>query len=97
MNLHEIRIPLTTKIVTVASALTVLLGVSTVTITLLLARSNTDATITEMSKVGLKVLQNDMNLEVADAVEEAEYVADSTTLAEAILKEDIKADRKSVV
>ena len=83
MNLHEIRIPLTTKIVTVASALTVLLGVSTVTITLLLARSNTDATITEMSKVGLKVLQNDMNLEVADAVEEAEYVADSTTLAEA--------------
>ena len=91
MNLHEIRIPLTTKIVTVASALTVLLGVSTVTITLLLARSNTDATITEMSKVGLKVLQNDMNLEVADAVEEAEYVADSTTLAEAILKEDIKA------
>ena len=71
MNLHEIRIPLTTKIVTVASALTVLLGVSTVTTTLLLARSNTDATITEMSKVGLKVLQNDMNLEVADAVEEA--------------------------
>lgn len=91
MNLHEIRIPLTTKIVTVASALTVLLGVSTVTTTLLLARSNTDATITEMSKVGLKVLQNDMNIEVADAVEEAEYIAESTTLAEAILKEDIKA------
>lgn len=88
MNLRKLRIPLTTKIVTVSSALAVLLGVSTVTATLLLARSNTDATIAEMSKVGLRVLQNDMNLEVADAVEEAEYVAESTPLAEAILKGD---------
>lgn len=84
MKLHERRIALSAKIVAIAVCLSTVLGISTVTATLMLARSNMDSTITEMSKVGLRVLQNDLNLQVQDAIEEAEYAAESEILAEAI-------------
>lgn len=80
MNLKTMRIPLSTKVVTVAIALSTILGVSTVSTALVLAKNNTDNTMEEMSAVGLKVIENEINLEVADAAEEAEYLAEDAAI-----------------
>lgn len=91
MNLRNIKLSLPTKVVVVVSTLATILGISTVSSTLLLSKSNSDETITEMSKVGLRVLENDVALQVADAVEEAEYIAEDTELSKAVSNGDKSA------
>lgn len=90
MNIKNKRISLATKVVVTSTLLAVLLGVATVVSTLFLARRNTDETIMEMSKVGLRVLENDIKIQVDEAIEEAEYIAENELLVEAVSNKEIE-------